>query len=166
MRSLPVLLILGLAGCGGSSTAPEGYIEACYGGDFGRHLSGKSPVYLANLSVDEAAWPRLTEILTTIAATHNVRLFNDTRRTDGLRMIHISLCSEGGLFMTADKRDWFDAGRPVFSPRPLMVTIFEYRSDKDWRPLIRDVDASLRAEWPSLLDTSPEVEVRLGTSLL
>jgi hypothetical protein len=161
-----VVLALSVSACGSGSTAPEGYVQACYGGDFAAHLSGKQPMYLATLDINQAQWPRLTEALTSISERHSLRLFNDTRHTDGLDMIVVSLCSEQGLFMTADKRIWSVKAQPNVLELPLTITIYAYRNEQQWRPVIKDVDSTLRSEWAQQLDNKPMLEVRLKDSLL
>jgi hypothetical protein len=161
-----VVLALSVSACGSGSTAPEGYVQACYGGNFAAHLSGKQPMYLATLDINQAQWPRLTETLTSISERHSLRLFNDTRHTDGLDMIVVSLCSEQGLFMTADKRIWSVKDQPKIPELPLTITIYAYRNEQQWRPVIEDVDSTLRSEWAQQLDDKPKLEVRLKDSLL
>jgi hypothetical protein len=161
-----VVWTLSVSACGRGSTAPEGYVQACYGGDFAAHLSGKQPMYLATLDINQAQWPRLTEALTSISERHSLRLFNDTRHTDGLDMIVVSLCSEQGLFITADKRIWSSKGQPKIPELPLTITIYAYRNEQQWRPVIEDVDSTLRSEWAQQLDNKPKLEVRLKDSLL
>jgi hypothetical protein len=162
---LTVVLALSVSACGSGSTAEEGYAQACYGGDFAPHLSGKQPMYLATLDINQAQWPRLTEALTSISERHGLRFFNDTRHTDGLDMIVVSLCSEQGLFMTADKRIWSVKGQPKTPELPLTISIYAYRNERQWRPVIEDVDSTLRSEWPQQLDNKPKLQVRLKDSL-
>jgi len=47
-----------------------------------------------------------------------------------------------------------------------MITIYAYQNEEQWRPVIEDVDSTLRSEWAQQLDNKPKLEVRLKDSLL
>ncbi len=158
------LLIIALAACSGA-TPPEGYVESCYGGDFTTKLSGAKPIYSATLDIAETQWPELTRLLASLAEKHGVRLFNDTRHTEDLRMISISLCSEDGLFMNADRRIWsFEGEQPP--ALPLMVNVFAYNNQERWHGFAKDLDTALSEQWPRELNNKPNISTQLMTSPL
>jgi hypothetical protein len=161
-----IAFALSLSAYGSGSTAPEGCVQACYGGDFAARLAGKRPAYFATLDINQTQWPRLTEVLTSLSQRHSLHVLNDTRHTDGLDMILVSLCSEQRLYMTSDKRIWNVKGQPKTSEFPLTITIYEYQNEQLWRPFVEDVDSTLRSEWAQQLDDKPKLEIRLLNSLL
>jgi hypothetical protein len=57
-------------------------------------------------------------------------------------------------------------GQPKIPELPLMITIYAYQNEEQWRPVIEDVDSTLRSEWAQQLDNKPKLEVRLKDSLL
>ena len=78
-----IVLALSVSACGSGSTAPKGYVQACYGGDFAAHLSGKLPVYFATLDINQTQWLGLTEVLTSISQRHSLQFLTTlVTRTD------------------------------------------------------------------------------------
>ena len=148
VRKLIVIFFIFLSGCSPGNKPPEGYVEACYGGNFAKNLSGAEPIYSAALDIDDSQWTKLTEIMKVVSDKHGLRFFNDTRHTESLKMISISLCSERGLFLHADKRIWHFEGQKPDSSLPLMVNIFTYRNSESWTDLAKEVDRILSKEWP------------------
>ena len=159
------LLSIALVACGSGEQPPEGYVATCYGGNFTTRLSGTRPIYSATLDIGEAQWPALTQLLTSLAEKHRVRLFKDTRHTEALRMISISLCSEEGLFMNADKRIWTKEDKQ-FNALPLMVNVFAYDNPERWNTFARDLDSALSQQWPRELNNKPNISTQLMNSLL
>ena len=166
VRVLWYLPFLSLASCSGSSTAPPGYVEACYGGDFGKTLVGQAPIFSAQLNISESQWPRLTQILLELSNRRGLQFFNDTRNGPDLRMINISLCSRDGLFMYADRRIFLDQNGHAFMDNPLTVAIFAYKDRDAWTAFSREVKSTLDAEWPGGLVSDPHVQIQLKNSIL
>ena len=166
MRKLIFFFFVYLSGCSPGNKPPEGYVEACFGGNFAKNLSGAEPIYSATLNIDESQWTKLTEILKLVSDKHGLRFFNDTRHTESLKMISISLCSERGLFLNADKRIWHFEGQKPDSPLPLRVNIFAYRNSETWTVLAKEVDRLLSKEWPKVLDNKPKITTQLRNSQL
>jgi hypothetical protein len=153
-----------LASCSG--TAPPGYIEACYGGDFARNLSGQRPILAGQLDIPDSQWPHLTEVLLGVSERHHLKFFNDTRREPTLQMINVSLCSSDGLFMNADRRTFRDDHGKVTTSIPLTITVFAYKNRDTWTAFAQEVKAALDAEWPGKLTSDPNVEIQLKNSIL
>jgi hypothetical protein len=166
MRALCCLAVLLLASCGASDTAPPGYVDACYGGDFTKTLSGQAPVFSGQLNISEGQWPRLTQILLELSNRRQLHFFNDTRKGSDLRMIRISLCSPDGLFMYADRRIFLDENGRVIIDNPLEVDIFAYKDRDAWSAFAQEVKDSLNAEWPGKLTSDPHIQVQLKNSIL
>jgi hypothetical protein len=166
MHKFAYLALVLLVGCSPERKPPEGYVESCYGGNFAKNLSGATPIYSAVLDIDESQWPKLTEILKTVSDKHSLWFFNDTRHTESLKMISISLCSESGLFMNADKRIWNFEGEKQPPPLPLMVGIFAYRNSESWAALAKEIDQQLYRQWPKELNRKPNITTQLRTSPL
>ena len=164
VRKLTIIFFVFLYGCSPGHKPPEGYVEACYGGNFAKNLSGAEPIYSAELDIDDSQWPKLFEILKLVSDKHGLRFFNDTRHTESLKMISISLCSERGLFLHADKRIWHVEGQKQDSSLPLMVNIFTYRNSESWTDLAKEVDRILSKEWPKALDNKPKITTQLRNS--
>lgn len=166
MRKFICVVLVFLFGCSPERKPPEGYVESCYGGNFAKNLSGAKPIYSVVLDIDESQWPKLTEILKAVSEKHGLRFFNDTRHTESLRMISISLCSESGLFFIADKRIWNFEGEKRPPPLPLMVNIFTYRNSETWAVLAKEVDRQFQRQWPNELKHNPNITTQLLTSPL
>ena len=160
---LPLLL---LTSCSGSSTAPPGYIESCYGGDFSKTLVGQAPVFWGELNISERDWPRLTQLLLDISSRRRLEFFNDTRNEPDVRMINVSLCSSDGLFMYADRRIFLDGKGHVTMDHPLTVAVFAYRDRDAWTVFSKELKDALDAQWPGKLTSDPHVQIQLKNSLL
>ena len=163
--TLGLLMLVVTAACGSGNKPPHGYVEACYGGDFSKNLSGTEPLYSATLDIDPSEWAKLSEALRLLSEKHRLKYFNDTRNTESLKMIFVSLCSENGLFMFADRRIWNLENKEWGSP-PLMVNIVAYRNTEQWASFAMEVDKLLREQWPQQINNKPNIEGRLMTSPL
>lgn len=155
-----------LASCGGSASAPPGYIDACYGGDFSRNLTNKAPILVALLDIPDDQWPRLTEILQGIGSRHGLEIFNDTRREQYLSMLSISLCSSQGVFVLVDRRVFRDTKGHVISSSPLTLQMYAYRNEKSWGELAQELEATLKTAWPGKFDVKQSADTHLRDSLL
>jgi hypothetical protein len=166
MKVLWYLPLALLASCSGSGTAPPGYIEACYGGDFGKTLVGQAPLFSGQLNIAESQWPRLTQVLVDISNRRQLKFFKDTRDGPDLRMINVSLCSRDGLFMYADRRIFLDGKGRVIIDNPLTVAVFAYKDRGTWTAFSKELKDALDAEWPGRLTSDPHVQIQLKNSLL
>jgi hypothetical protein len=81
-------------------------------------------------------------------------------------MISISLCSESGLFMNADKRIWNFEGEKQPPPLPLMINIFAFKNSESWTVLAKEVDQQLYRQWPKELNRKHNIKTQLRTSPL
>ena len=166
MKVLWYLPLVLLAACSGASTAPPGYIEACYGGDFDKTLVGQAPLFSGQLNISESEWPRLAKVLLDISNRRQLKFFNDTRDEPDIRMINVSLCSRDGLFMYADRRIFLDGKGHVTMDSPLTVAVFAYKDRDVWTAFSNELKKALDAEWPGRLTSDPHVQIRLKNSLL
>lgn len=139
-----ILIIFAISGCEPAYPPPEGYVESCYGGDFGEKLAGAKPELLIFLELDVEHWPKLREQLEKIAKENNVRFFFDDREYGGLTMFNASLCSEDGLFMNVDKRIWSSSNA---SNLPMMLTVYTYKNKSAWISFTEKVKLSMEANW-------------------
>ena len=80
-------------------------------------------------------------------------------------MISISLCSEEGLFMNADKRIWSNEDK-IFNALPLIVNVFAYENPKRWQEFAKDLNVALGQRWPNELNSQPSIATQLKTSPL
>ena|SRR5580658_3760660 len=166
MKVLWCLLVLLLVSCSASDTAPPGYVDACYGGDFTKTLSGHAPIFSGQLDISENQWPRLTQILLDLSNRRHLQFFNDTRNDPDVRMIMISLCSRNGLFMYVDRRIFLDGNGRVIMDHPLTVAIFTYKDRDTWPAFTQEVKSALDAEWPGKLTSNPNIHIQLKNSIL
>lgn len=159
-------LTLFLASCGGSVSAPPGYVDACYGGNFSKNLTNKAPILVALLDIPDDQWSRLTDILQNVSSRHGLEIFNDTRRERYLSMLSISLCSSRGVFVLVDRRVFRDAKGHVVSSSPLTLQVYAYRDERSWNALAEELEAALKAEWPGKVEVKQSTDTHLRDSLL
>lgn len=139
-----ILILFSISGCEPDYPPPEGYVESCYGGDFGENLVGAKPKLLISLELGVEHWPKLKGQLEDIAKENNVRFFFDDREYGGLTMFNASLCSEDGLFMNVDKRIWSSSKD---SDLPMMLTIYTYKNRSTWGSFTKKVKSSMESNW-------------------
>ena len=158
-RSL-IPLVASLAACSAGNPPPEGFVEACYGGDWNKRMVGLAPVWSADLTIDDDDLPTLRTVFAGIAAEYSVKHYDVGEKFIEVRPIDIYLCSEEGLFISATK-----LGRrsPI---KPVMINIFVYEPDYKWEPIGQDLRLALVAKWPESLDETPSRTSELGNSLL
>lgn len=155
-----VLVLLSLSGCGPKYPPPEGFVESCYGDDFGENLAGSKPELTIRLELEVELWPKLRDQLQKIAMENNVRFFFDDHEYGGLTMFSASLCSEDGLYMNVDKRIWSKSEVPS---RPMMLTIFTYKNKSKWVSFTEKVKSSMEINWKEYYVKS-EADVSLEVS--
>ena len=162
-RLAVAILCIALSGCQ-PTPMPEGFNDACYGGNFGKSLAGANPIYSAQLDIPDSSWPQLKGTLTELAVQHGVKIFDDSQSDETLKMFSVYLCSESGLFALTDKRTWSFSGEAVHDQRPISISVYAYRKDQRWNDLSKDMDAALRRQWPDKLRTTEPTDSRLMNS--
>lgn len=166
MRRATILLAGLLAACGSGREPPEGYVEACYGGDWNKYMVGKSPVYSVILDIDKSEWHKLATFLQAYSSREGLTHFDTSEESNALSMLYISLCSEHGLWVHADKRIWHFEGREEHSPLPLMVSVVVYANPDKWAHVPSDLDSELKKMWPGKVNSEHGIESSLRNSLL
>ncbi|HAT41300.1 MAG TPA: hypothetical protein DCS87_06175 [Rheinheimera sp.] len=155
-----ILILFTISGCEPAYPPPEGYVDSCYGGDFGEKLAGSKPELLITLELGVEHWPKLKGQLEKIAKENNVRFFFDEREYDGLTMFNASLCSEDGLYMNVDKRIWANSD---VSNSPMMLTIYTYKNQSEWVTFIENVKSSMERNWKEyFVKNQSEVSLKLS----
>jgi hypothetical protein len=151
----------GISGCHAQYPPPPGYVDECYGGDFGGHLNGQTPKATLWVTADPGQWPQVKERLQSVGSTQNLKYF-DVSVSDvvGLQMIGVSLCSSRGAYVSADKRLW--NGDPIdHDPHRVRIDIYQYSDKFNWSETLKSIEASF-AGWrpPIEMQVSPS-DVRL-----
>jgi hypothetical protein len=133
--------------CGAGYPPPEGYVEACYGGDFRANLmNGEPRKFEMRVAAEESTWPELRSRLVAVAVAHELEVFDTSMAPQGLRMFEVSLCSSKGLWVYADRRIW-ERGPPEHEPGMVVIVLRQYKTTYDWRPVAAALEASL-GDWP------------------
>jgi len=58
-----IALVVALAACGPAHPPPPGFVAACYGGDYKKHMNGAQRLRLMVVQASEADWPELARDL-------------------------------------------------------------------------------------------------------
>ncbi len=151
--SILISFLIFLCSCSEGRKTTEGYIDECYGSDFSKNMIGRTPSYSAVLDLDVSEWDSLKLILESFAKENELRFFEDIRRTKGLNMFSVSLCSKNGLWIHADKRIWTIGDSPEHIPLPLMITVLVYKNEDRWVSISDNLNTLLDAKWPNELNT-------------
>ena len=147
-----------LGACQPAYPPPPGYVEACYGPDYGKRLTGPPASFTMRMAATEQQWPALSAKLKAFGAAHDLEVFDTSMNPEGLRMFEVSLCSAKGLFVWADKRLW--EGMPDRDPDHIQILLFAYRGTYDWRKIAADLESSFH-DWPGTVETAyPESPAR------
>jgi hypothetical protein len=133
--------------CGAGYPPPDGYVEACYGGDFRANLmNGEPRKFEMRVAAEESKWPELRERLVAVAAAHGLETFDTSMASPGLRMFEVSLCSRKGLWVYADKRIW-EKGPPDREPGIVVILVSQYKTTYEWQPIASALTAAFE-DWP------------------
>jgi hypothetical protein len=167
MKSFAIILLsLSLLSCGSGCEMSEGYNDACYGGDFSKSLAGKSPAYSAVLDLEQPHWGKLRSVLKEFSISHELKFFDTGKNTDGLKMFSISLCSQLGIYIHADKRIWSIGDTPKHSPLPLMINVTVYKNENTWTHISKELHDLLLKHWEEELDIEHSWDSSYRNSLL
>jgi hypothetical protein len=166
LQKVIIIFVVLLVGCGSGREAPEGYVEACYGGDWKKYMVGESPIYTVTLDIDKAEWHKLTGIFQTYSNLKEIKFFDLSEESEGLSMLFLSLCSENGLWVHADKRIWSFDGEEDTSGLPLMVSVIVYANPEKWSQVSSEIDAELKKVWPKKVNSDHGIESSLRNSLM
>lgn len=150
-----LIFVLALLGCSGTAM-PPGFNEACYGGDYSKHLSGAKPVYSATLSLDRRSQPILRDMLFKLANTHHLTAF-DHGASYGQAFLSVYLCSSKGAFAIVDDR--------AAGPNAVRINVFAYNESWQPDPFVKDLQSALASEWPDGLHEDDPKNTTLGNSL-
>lgn len=145
---------------------PEGFNDACYGGDFAKTLAGKSPTYSAVLDLEQPQWEKLNLVLNEFSTSHKLEFFDTGKNTDSLKMFSVSLCSKSGIYIHADKRVWSVSDNSKHSPLPLMISVTIYDNDDKWTEISKELHSILLMHWGSKLNTEHSWKSNFKNSIL
>ena len=128
--------------CGAGYPPPDGYVEACYGGDFRANLmNGEPRKFEMRVAAEESRWPELRNRLVAVAAAYKLEVFDTSMAPPGLRLFEVSLCSPKGLWVYADRRIW-EKGPPEHEPGMVVIVLNQYKTTYDWQPVASALEAS------------------------
>jgi hypothetical protein len=80
-----------LTGCSPDFPPPAGYVEACYGGDFPKHLNGARPKLSLLVEATQPQWPQLAQKFKDFGERHNLQYFDTSVKAQGLHMLNVHL---------------------------------------------------------------------------
>ena len=156
------IFALAIVSCEPDYPPPEGYVEECYGDNFGKYLAGHSPKYHVLLNIETQQWPELRMQLEALSKQLEVVFFYEDRFPNSELFI-ASLCSKAGLYMHADKRIW-ESDREEQRQEPMSISIYAYHESFDWKPFVETVHSSLIQAWADslILDHQIKESLQLG----
>jgi hypothetical protein len=139
-----------LIGCSPEYPPPAGYVEACYGGDFSKHLSGARPKLSMLVEATQPQWPQLAQKLKAFGLRHNLQYFDTSVKAQGLHMLNVHLCTPAGLWLYADKRLW-DSGPKDPKPDEMPILLFQYRETYEWKTIATALEKDM-GDWPGKVE--------------
>jgi hypothetical protein len=145
-----------LTACGAGYPPPDGYIDACYGGDFRAKIMGAGTLqFTMRIAATESQWPELASKLGVVGRAHGLQVFDTSMTPAGLRIFEVSLCTPRGLWVYADKRIWAQ-GPPDHDPDHVSVILYQYDAAYDWEPVaaallneFKDWPGNIKSEYPA-----------------
>jgi hypothetical protein len=137
------------AACGRTSTAPPGFVDACYGGseNMARNLAFSDRRVTITLDATEKDWPALTEIVKQVAQEHGLQFFDTSERGPSLRAVMVYACHASGIFVTLDKRIWAAAPDPESRRDKVDISLYTYRPEAEFEPIAGSLEKKLQAAW-------------------
>ncbi len=153
-----LVLAIFASACSPSYPPPEGFVDACYGGDWQENMVGLSPVYSADLNITDENAVDFRKVFADVADGFPVEHFDVGDKFGGVRPIDIDICSENGLFISAIKLGHSTGTEEV------MIDVFVYKPDYEWQPIVESIESAINARWPDQLDTSPTRTTNLRKS--
>jgi hypothetical protein len=136
--------------CGNArSTAPPGFVEACYGGreNMPRYVAFSDRRVAITLDATEKDWPALTDIVRQIAEEHGLQFFDTSESGPSLRAVMVYACHASGIFLSLDKQIWTAAPEPETRRDKVDVSLYTYRPDARFEPIARTLETRLQAAW-------------------
>jgi hypothetical protein len=136
--------------CGnGRSTAPPGFVEACYGGrdNMQRFVAFSDRRVAITVDATEKDWPALTEIVTQVAEEHGLEFFDTSESGPDLRAVMVFACHASGILLSLDKRIWTAAPDPGSLRDKVDVSLYTYRPGARFEPIARSLETKLLAAW-------------------
>jgi len=160
------LFICFLAACSPKSELDPIFENACYGGNFSKHLYGKSPSYSAALDLEVEEWSSLTNSLKEFASQHELEFFDNGRISKQLKMLSTSVCSNSGIFIYASKRIWKIGDGTEHDPLPLLVQMTVYKNNKNADLIRENLNTLLQETWGEKVDLNHGISSTFNDSLL
>jgi hypothetical protein len=145
-RIAAVCIAAMLCACSPDYPPPDGFEEACYGGDFSRKLDGATPSFSMYLHATQKDWPEVARRIQQLGQQQALRYFDTSVRVAGLRMLSVHLCSPKGLWLNADKRLWDASPDPM--PDEMPIHLYVYEEAFAWKPIAQQLEQSF-ADWPT-----------------
>jgi hypothetical protein len=140
-----------LCACSPAHPPPAGFVDACYGGNFAKNLNGSTPKLYLRIRATPEQWPLLADKFKAFGALHDLKFFDTSVNEPGLRMLNVHLCSDKGIWLSADKRLW-DAGPRDLHPDEMPIALYTYGRGGNWQVLASEFKNSLN-DWPGGIDT-------------
>ena len=145
-----------LSACGAGYPPPDGFVDACYGGDFRTRLvDGGTLQFKMIIPATEGQWPELAAKLGEVAKANDLQVFDTSIARSGIRTFEVSLCTPKGLWVYADKRIWTE-GTPDRDPAHVPITLTQYEATYEWKPVaaallneFKEWPGGIRSEYPA-----------------
>jgi hypothetical protein len=126
-------------------------VEACYGGDFRKYLDGTRPQRYLIVSAAELDWPRLTRDLTAAGQMLGLEVFDTSVTNEDVHTIEVHLCSNRGIWISADQRKWQGAlaegGNRFRNFSEVEIAVLAYREEFDWMAVSDELARMLGRSW-------------------
>ncbi|PCJ45874.1 MAG: hypothetical protein COA99_03805 [Moraxellaceae bacterium] len=129
-------------------------------------MVGIIPAYSVVLDIEKKDWPKLTSLIKEFSKDQGLRYFDGSQESKSLSMLYLSACSQKGLWLHADKRNWNFEGQEDHSPLPLMVSVHIYSNNLEWKHIPKDIDVLLKNTWPDSVNAEHSYQSTLKNSLL
>jgi len=160
LGSALALTTLTLVACEPAFPPPPGFVEACYGGDFRKHLVGTRAKRLIVVKASESDWPRLASDLRHAGEQLGLEVFDTSVTLDHVHTIAIHLCSKNGIWISADQRKWL--GEHAAAPNAhrdftaVEISVNPYKDrDFDWLRVSDALAKILERSWVITVSSPP-----------
>jgi len=139
---MPAVLI-SLVACEPANPPPQGFVEECYGSDFREFHAGKTAEYGFAVESFEEDWPDLKSKLMEFAEKKGLTTFDTSTYAKHIRTIELHVCSQDGLWIAADQRNWLEGPSVEPDPGNVRITVNTYSKQYDWAQLSEDLERFL-----------------------
>jgi hypothetical protein len=147
MRSVSAVGLLALmVACKPAYPPPPGFEEACYGGDFRKHLDRQVPVLTVRIKANEQQWTALSNHLRAFAGGQRLSFFDTTLYLEHVHALGLSVCSSDGVDISVNEQHWKQGYfKDKFDPNHVNIRFYRYK-DYKWHSLGDDLVKHLQ-QW-------------------